>query len=139
MEVRQLTKHQEHVVKHVFGCQILGVYAQPEHLHFLLDIPYLWSVDADGSMALVQDEEAIAALDIPEATRAALLDEATTLREQGMTAEVSHFVHPSPAIGVIEDVTLYTVGDTTHMHVVGDADTMPIAWRGTAITLLGQR
>lgn len=136
MEVRQLTKHQEHVVKHVFGCQILGIYAQPEHLHFLLDIPYLWSVDADGSMALVQDEEAIAALDLPEATRQALGEEATALREQGAAAAVRHFMHPPRDIGAITDVTLYSVGDTTHMQIIGDEDTLTGVWSGTAIHLL---
>jgi len=136
MEVRQLTKHQEHVVRHVFGCQILGVYAQPEHLHFLLDIPYMWSVDADGSMALVQDEEAIAALDLPEDTRRALYEEAAALREQGPAATVRHFVPPPRAIGAIEDVTLYTVGDTTHMQVMGDEDTLTGVWSGTSIHLL---
>jgi hypothetical protein len=136
MEVRQLTKHQEHVVKHVFGCQILGVYVQPEHLHFFLDIPYLWSVDADGSMALVQDEEAIAALDLPEDTRRALYEEAVALREQGPGVAVRHFMAPPKTIGAIEDVTLYTVGDTTHMQVIGDADTLTSVWSGTSIHLL---
>ncbi len=136
MEVRQLTKHQEHVVKHVFGCQILGVYVQPEHLHFLLDIPYLWSVDADGSMALVQDEEAITALDLPEDTRRALCEEAAALREEGAAATVQHFIHPPQAIGAIEDVTLYAVGDATHMQVIGDADTLTGVWSGTSIHLL---
>ncbi|MGQ9897108.1 MAG: hypothetical protein ACUVR8_06085 [Acidobacteriota bacterium] len=136
MEVRQLTKHQEHVVKHVLGCQILGIYAQPEHLHFLLDIPYLWSVDADGSMSLVQDEEALAALDLPEDIRQALCAEAAALREQGRATTVQYFMHPPQAIGTLEDVTLYTVGDTTHMQVIGDADTLTGVWSGTSICLL---
>ncbi len=138
MEARQFTKHQEHVVKHVLGCQILGVYAQSEHLHFLLDIPYLWSVDADGSMALAQDEEALLALELPEATAAALLEEAAALRESGAAA-VSHFARPPRDIGAIEDVALYAAEAETRMHIVGDADTLPVAWQGGSIGLLDER
>ncbi len=136
MELRQLTKHQEHVVKHVLGCQILGVYAQAEHLHFLLDLPYLWSVDADGSMALVQDEEAIRGLDVPEDVAAALLAEAHALREVGTAATIQYFTHPPRDIGAIEDVTLYVTGTEIHMHIIGDADTLPVAWQGTSIYVL---
>ncbi|OYT73230.1 MAG: hypothetical protein CFK52_02905 [Chloracidobacterium sp. CP2_5A] len=136
MQARQLTKHQEHVIKHVLGCRILGVYAQSEHLHFLLDIPYLWSVDADGSMTLAQDEEAIASLDVSETTAAALLEEAAALRERGPAADVSHFARPPRDIGAIEDVTLYATETETRMHIVGDADALPVAWQGASIGLL---
>jgi|GEM_PF-1772741 hypothetical protein len=135
-QVRQLTKHQEHVIKHVLGCQILGSYAQANHLHFLLDIPYLWSIDADGSMALVQVEEAIAALDVSEDIRQALFEEASTLHKQGATAITRHFKPLPHPMDVIDDVTLYTVGDTTHLEIVGGTTTLTAAWCGTSIRLL---
>ncbi|MCS7080126.1 MAG: hypothetical protein NZ585_08760 [Chloracidobacterium sp.] len=136
MQIRQLTKHQEHVVKHIFGCRILGVYAQPEHLHFLLDIPYLWSVDADGSMALVQDEEAIRGLNVPEAVADALSEEAQALREDGAEAVVRYFAHPPREIGAIEDVTLYARETETHMQVIGESGVLTAAWQGATIRLL---
>lgn len=120
----------------MLGCRILGVYTQPEHLHFLLDIPYLWSVDADGSMALVQDEEAIRGLDAPEAVADALLAEAEALREAGVEAAVAHFIHPPRDIGAIEDATLYTTGSETHLRIVGDAGDLSVAWQDGAIRLL---
>lgn len=87
-------------------------------------------------MALVQDEEAIRGLDAPEAVADALPAEAEALREVGAQAEVVHFIHPPRDIGAIEDVTLYATEGETHMRIVGDADELPVAWRGGTIRLL---
>jgi hypothetical protein len=128
-----LSKHQDHVVKHVLGCTLLGVYSQPGHLHILLDIPFLWSVDADGAMALVQDEEAVNEFHEPAEKIAELIAEIQTLHDAGPDAEgVRHF-QPPPAIGAIQDVDLHrhsTDGDL-RITVVGDEGEMTIALRAS--------
>ncbi len=121
-----MTKHQEHVVAHVLGCAIVATFHAPGHLHLLLDIPFLWSIDADGAMALVQDEEALTGLDATVETIGALLADLGELRADG--TDVSLFEFP-PEIGTIEDVHLHAHpagGDARLLVIHGDAGDVEI-------------
>lgn len=103
----QLTKHQEHVIAHVLGCTILGFYQQLGQIHLLLDLPLLWSVDADGAMELAPDEEGIEGMPESPDVIQGLLAEAYHLRHQSPDADSLMYFQEAPEISLISDVTLY--------------------------------
>lgn len=126
------TKHQEHVIKHVLGCRILGVLRRPGHIHFLLDIPFLWSIDADGAMALVQDEEAVGEFDEAPEYIAELVADIRQLHDDDAEG-LRHFAPPETETGMIEDVELFeneTDGRCAEVHILGDEGTLTVRLAG---------
>ncbi len=123
------TKHQEHVIKHVLGCRILGVLRRPEHIHFLLDIPFLWSIDADGAMALVQDEEAVGGFEETPHFIEDLIADIRQLHDDDSEG-LRWFAVPETDAGMIEDVELSSAesgGRCAEVRVIGDEGTLKIA------------
>lgn len=126
------TKHQEHVIKHVLGCRILGVLRRLGFVHFLLDIPFLWSIDADGAMALVQDEEAVGEFDEAPEFIAELVADIRQLHDDDGEG-LRHFAPPEAEIGMIDDVELFGDeggGPCVEIRVLGDEGRLAVQLSG---------
>lgn len=106
----ETSTHQDHVIAHVLGANLLGHFEQDEALHLILDIGLLWSIFADAEMEILPETLAAAEMNLDAAGRALLKEDLHALHALGPSAASLAVVHPAPVGCRIEEVAVYTDG-----------------------------
>ncbi|HZS44206.1 MAG TPA: hypothetical protein VFC63_03835 [Blastocatellia bacterium] len=99
-----LTRHQQHVVAHVLNCELLGITNIRSEVILSLDVPFVWSIAADGSMDLGIPAEIADRLGLSEDETAQLTRESEELRSYDLARDPTLF-EQLPQLSRVVEVT----------------------------------
>ena len=85
-ESADTTTHQDHVIAHVIGTTVLGYLLQPDAVHLLLDIGFIWKIYVDGEMGMLPHPVAVAEIDLTEDERKQIAADIDSLLRDGSDA-----------------------------------------------------
>jgi hypothetical protein len=119
-------KHQDHVIAHVVGATVLGLFVADEAAHVLLDIGFIWTIYLDGEMGLVPQSVAVSELDLDETGKAELLSDAALLHDEGRGASGLKRLTASPAECLIREVSLYADEERRRILMTGEEQSLAI-------------
>jgi hypothetical protein len=108
---------QDHVIAHVIGTSVVAYFTMPGVMHLLLDIGFIWTIYADGDMALLPQSTAISEMEAEETTRRELLAEARLLYDSGREASGLRAFAPLPVDCLITEVEYQGVDDRRRVLV----------------------
>ena len=118
--------YQDHVVAHVVGATVLGLFVRDEALHLLLDINFVWTIFVDGEMLLRPERLALSELGMEDAERAALEAEFDALQADADGRGVLSLTRRAPPGCTIKEVELYADGGRRKVIVRGEASGLSI-------------
>lgn len=107
-----LTRHQQHVVAHVVGCELLAFGFLKNEALFVLDIPFIWSIAIDGSMDLGSSDDMSSRLELDEDDQIRLTGEAQNLRDGTAEESETNLFSELPAALLVSSVTCKVVADS---------------------------
>ena len=115
----ETSTHQDHVIKHVLGATVLGLFVAGEAAHLLLDIGFLWTIYLDAEMNLLPQGVAIAELegdDVSSVDRTELAFDADLLLKEGRNADELKRFRASPVECLIGSIDVF--GDEGRRSVI---------------------
>lgn len=118
--------HQDHVIAHVVGATVLGYFTANEAAHLLLDIGFIWTVYLDCEMGLVPQSMAIAELELDEAEKAGLREDARRLHDgAGDAISLTRFTR-APGGCLITEVLFQSRGDERRLLISCEDATLAV-------------
>jgi hypothetical protein len=112
-----LTRHQQHIIAHVVGCELLGLAHLKDEVLLALDVPFIWTIAADGSMDLGSAEVIADRLGLDESETELLTDGSEGLREGILTEDEGLFA-TLPLLLRVTDVTCSVVDEHSAKLVI---------------------
>lgn len=111
--------YQDHVIAHVIGTTVLGMWQMEGAVHLLLDIGFIWTIYADADMALVLERVAIKEFAVAASVKETLQAEVDALHEQGGSAEGLNLLRPVPPGCLVTEVKVYARGERRRVLIEG--------------------
>lgn len=116
-------RHQDHVIAHVIGATPVGYFMADDAVHILLDIGFVWTIYAEGDMALLPQGVAIAELEIEEDVKSELLEDLERLNRGD--DELSR-IRAAPVECLIREVNFYAQGERRRVVLEGEEATLAV-------------
>lgn len=114
------TTHQDHVIAHVIGTTVLGYLLQPEAVHLLLDIGFIWKIYVDGEMGLLPHPVAAAEIDLNEDDRKRIAADIELLLRDGGDANPLGVLKSLTVDCLIEEVEFFKKGEQRKLVLLGE-------------------
>lgn len=114
------TTHQDHVIAHVIGTTALAYFLQPDAVHLLLDIGFIWKTYVDGEMGLLPHPVAVAEIDVTENNRKQIAADIDLLLRGGRHANPLVILKSFTVDCVIEEVELFEKDERLKLVLLGE-------------------
>jgi hypothetical protein len=100
----QTSTHQDHVIAHVIGAELLGYFILDEAAHFILDMNFIWTIHLDAQVALLPTGVAVDEFALPREQATQLRQEIDALRSGGHEVKT---INVFSSAGAIESVSVF--------------------------------
>jgi hypothetical protein len=114
------TTHQDHVIAHVIGTTVLGYLLQPDAVHLLLDIGFIWKIYVDGEMGLLPHPVAVAEIELSGDDRKRIVADIDLLLRDGRDANPLGILKPLTVDCQIEEVKFFEKGERRKLVLLGE-------------------
>jgi hypothetical protein len=114
------TTHQDHVIAHVIGTTVLGYLLQPDAVHLLLDIGFIWKIYVDGEMGLLPHPVAVAEIELSGDDRKRIVADIDLLLRDGRDANPLAILKPLTVDCQIEEVKFFEKGERRKLVLLGE-------------------
>lgn len=118
--VADTTTHQDHVIAHVIGTTVLGYLLQPDAVHLLLDIGFIWKIYVDGEMGLLPHPVAVAEIDLIEDDRKRIAADIDLLLRDGRDANPLGILKSLTVDCLIEEVEFFEKGELRKLVLLSE-------------------
>ena len=114
------TTHQDHVIAHVIGTTVLGYVLQPDAVHLLLDIGFIWKIYVDGEMGLLPHPVAVAEIELTEDNRKQIAADIDSLLRDGRDAHPLGILKSFTVDCQIQEVEFFEKGERRKLVLLGE-------------------
>jgi hypothetical protein len=132
-EPEETTTHQDHVIAHVLGANVVGYFVFDEVLYILLDIGFIWAIFLDGQMTLLPHPVAVSELEIRDQLKEDIKSDVSILLGDDPARDELLQMKRPPVSCQIKDVSFFGLGLQRRLILLGEEANLAI------VTSLGTR
>jgi len=119
-------RHQDHVIAHVLGANVLGYFVIDEAVHLLLDMGFIWTIFLDGQMSLLPQSVAVSELETDSFIKEELNRDLDLLLGNDRSGPQTSTINAAPVECLIGAVELFARAQRRRVLLRGEAASLVI-------------